>query len=194
MKKGPHKHEDEEIVLDAESGEEIVAEESDLSANQLKHKLKVLREELKQTQKERDENLAGWQRAKADLVNFRRMVDEDKARDAARAKGALARAVIPGLDSFESGMTGQHWDDLNAEWRDGITSIYSQMLKGLAKEGFEAFGVVGDAFDPTFHECLSVVPPDEKHPEGTIVQVVQRGYSLGDEVIRPAKVIVAQSH
>ena len=194
MKKGPTRHSDEDVVLDADSGEEIVAEDTELSSNQLKTKLKELREQLKSVQKERDDNLAGWQRAKADLVNFKRMVEEDKVRDAARIKSTLARTMIEGLDSFENAMKGPHWKDMHEEWRDGVSNIYNQIMNGLSREGFMAFGSEGDTFDPSRHECLSVIAASDTHPEGIIVQVLQRGYLLGDEVVRPAKVIVAQSH
>jgi molecular chaperone GrpE len=195
MKRVPHKHDDDEhIVLDADSGEEVLPEESELAEGQIREKMKQIRSELLEARKERDEHLAGWQRAKADLVNYRRMAEEDRVRDTQRAKGALARALIPGLDSFESAMASPQWKETSEEWRQGIERIHAQIRKALTDEGFTSFGAPGEVFDPAKHECMNIVLPTDTHPEDTVVQVLQRGYTLGDEVIRPAKVIVAQNH
>jgi molecular chaperone GrpE (heat shock protein) len=96
--------ENEDISIDYETGEEIELEEDEVSNTALKSKLKQLRKELLQAQKERDENLAGWQRSKADLINFRKNVEEDKKRDMLRAKGSIIQSIIPALDSFSSAM------------------------------------------------------------------------------------------
>jgi molecular chaperone GrpE len=184
--------ENEEILIDADSGDEVELEEEEVANSSLKGKLKDLRTKLKETQKERDENLAGWQRAKADLANFRRIAEEDAARNGARAKGDVVKAVVPALDSFDSAMADSSWSDVDTKWREGVERIANQFHQALEKEGLTSFGAVGDAFDPEVHECMSVAPTDDKKQDHTIVQVLQRGHKLGTELIRPAKVVVAQ--
>lgn len=193
MKRASHNHNDDEhIVLDADSNEEVVAEEAELADVHLREKMKQLRAELTQARTERDEHLAGWQRAKADLVNYRRMVTEEKERDMLRAKGAVVRSLIPALDSFENAIASESWKSANAEWREGVERIRTQIVKALSEEGLVLFGEPGEAFDPTRHECVSVVTTDVPENDHVVEHVLQRGYALRDEVIRPAKVVVAQ--
>jgi len=192
MQKRPQPQADDEVVIDAESGEEVVAEETELAAASLQKKLKELRKELKEVRQERELNLAGWQRSKADLVNFRRAVEDERARDTHRVQAKFARALIPALDSFESAMQADSWQDVNEEWRQGVLRIRDQLTKGLAAEGLTAFGEPGEAFDPNLHECMSVVPANAPKDDHTIAAVLMLGYKIGNEIVRPAKVVVAQ--
>jgi molecular chaperone GrpE len=182
----------DEFEIDADTGEELLAEDSELSLGALKAKLKLLRAELLKAQRERDENLAGWQRAKADIVNFRRNVEEDRARDGARQKGKVIRSIIPVLDSFESAVADQSWKEVSDHWREGVERIRNQLASALEREGLTAYGAIGERFDPMFHECMSVQPTEDERLDDTIALVLQNGYRIGDEVIRPAKVTVSQ--
>ncbi len=184
--------ENEDISIDIETGDEIEMEEEEVSNGALKAKIKALRNELKQTQKERDEHLAGWQRAKADLVNFRKTAEEDKVRNEARAKGSLIRSILPALDTFASAMQEKKWQDVDMSWREGVERIANQLHKALASEGLQTFGEVGEVFDPSQHECISTTPTEDEKKDHTIAQVFQKGYSVHGELIRPAKVVVAQ--
>lgn len=184
--------ENEEISIDIETGDEIEIEESEVSNASLKVKMKTLRDELKATQKERDDNLTGWQRAKADLVNFRKTVEADRKRDELRAKGALVQALLPALDTFESAMRDASWQRVDESWREGVLRIHTQLHRALEAEGLIAFGSVGEKFDPTKHECVSTVATDDPKEDHTIAEVFQQGYGFNDEMVRPAKVVVAQ--
>lgn len=192
--KAPKKHDEEtEVVLDAESGEEVVAEDTELSAAGLQGKLKKLRAELAATKAECQENLTGWQRAKADLANFRRMAEEDKERDGVRARAKLVRELIPGLDAFDAAMADPKWQIVDDGWREGVERVAAQFHKALEKEGLAVYGAEGDVFDPTLHECMSMQPCEEEAQDHTIAQVLQKGYKIGGEVVRAAKVVVYQS-
>ncbi|HCC05664.1 TPA: nucleotide exchange factor GrpE [Patescibacteria group bacterium] len=184
--------ENEEISIDLESGDEIVPEEEEVSNSALKAKLKELRKELLATQKERDENLAGWQRAKADLVNYRKNVNEDAMRDKRRAKASVIASILPAVDSFTSAMDDPSWKDVDANWRNGVERIASQLTQALASVGLTAFGKVGEPFNPSIHECMSIVPTSVEKEDHTIAQVLQQGYMIEQELVRPAKVVVAQ--
>lgn len=184
--------ENEEISIDLDSGDEIVPEEGEVSNSALKSKLKELRKELHATQKERDENLAGWQRAKADLVNFRKNVNEDAVRDKRRAKASVLASVIPVVDSFTSAMEDESWKEVDANWRKGVEGIAHQLTQALASEGVTQFGAIGEPFNPSIHECMSIVPTKSKKEDHTIAQVLQKGYMIEQELVRPAKVVVAQ--
>jgi molecular chaperone GrpE len=181
-----------DIEIDADTGDDIVAEESELSVASLKAKLKQLRTELTKAKEERNENLTGWQRAKADLVNFRRNVEEDRFRDSARQKGKIIQSILPTLDSFESATADKSWQDVDPHWREGVERIRNQLTSSLEKDGLTTFGAIGEPFDPSMHECMSVTATDDEAQDNIIVQVLQKGYRIGNEVIRPAKVIVYQ--
>jgi molecular chaperone GrpE len=194
MRKAPRKkHDDDDIVQDPDLDEAIVVEEDESAAHGLQGAVKKLRSELAKVRKERDDNLAGWQRSRADLVNFRRMVEEDRAREAARAKAELLRSLIAVMDSFEGAMSSPTWEAVDKEWREGVERIHGQLAKVFASQDVVGFAVEGDPFDPTLHECMSVVATDDPAKDHTLAQVFQRGYRIGEEVVRPAKVVVAQT-
>ena len=189
MQKGA---ENEEISIDIDTGDEIEMEGEEVTNAALKGKLKALRSELKQAHKERDENLAGWQRSKADLVNFRKTVEEDRVKNLSRAKGELIEKIIPGLDTFDAAMQDASWGDVEKSWREGVERIAKQLHKALESEGLESFGIIGEEFNPVMHECMSIAPTDKKKEDNTIMQVLQQGYRINNELVRPAKVVVAQ--
>ena len=193
MKTAPHKKNDaEEVVVHSDSDSEFIIDDAEASEVSCEAKLKKLRDELAEARKERDEHLAGWQRAKADLVNYRRVITEDKVRDMLRAKGAVVRSIIPALDSFETAIASESWKSASVEWREGVERIRNQLVKALGDEGLVLFGEAGEPFNPTHHECVSVVATDVPEKDHVVEHVLQRGYALEDEIIRPAKVIVAQ--
>lgn len=182
----------EEISIDLDTGDEIEMEEEEVTNVALKDKLKEIRSELKTVQKERDENLEGWQRSKADLANFRRTVAENSLRNEARVKASIIEKLLPGLDAFDTAMQNKNWSLVDKKWREGVERIAGQLHKVLESEGLKSFGTVGEEFDPTKHECMSIAPTDKKKEDHTIIQVLQQGYTIQDELVRPAKVVVAQ--
>jgi molecular chaperone GrpE len=192
MQKRGNKRHDDESAIDADTIDEVVAEESVEVEQSMQGKLKKLRDELQACNTERQENLTGWQRAKADLVNLRRSSDEDVQKARARGSSSLASEILPALDSFESAMQGAGWQDVDETWRTGVERIHSQLCGALTRAGLVAYGEAGDTFDPALHECMSVQPTDDKKQDETLAQVLQRGYRLSNEVVRPAKVVVYQ--
>jgi len=189
MKKGA---ENEEISIDIDTGEEVEMEQEEVTNSALKGKLKKLRDELKEAKKERDENLAGWQRSKADLVNYRKNVGNEAQRNNLRAKGAIVKSIIPAIDSFDTAMNDKSWNDVEKSWKEGIERIANQFHKALELEGLESFGKEGDEFNPEIHECMSVAETNKKKDDHKIIQVLQRGYKIDTELVRPAKVVVSQ--
>jgi molecular chaperone GrpE len=184
--------EDENVSIDIETGEEIELEEDEVMNSSLKLKLKKLRDELTKTKKERDENLAGWQRAKADLVNLRKNNEREKEINAIRSKAKIIKSILPAIDAFETAMKDVSWKDVDEGWRSGVERIASQLTNALKLEGVEMFGEVDDEFNPEIHECMSVTETKEKEKDHEISEVFQKGYRFGKELIRPAKVMILQ--
>ncbi len=184
--------ENEDISIDIDTGEEIELEQEEVTNSALKTKMKKLREELAEAKKERDENLAGWQRSKADLVNFRKKSEKDIQKRITRAKSEVIREVLSGLDTFDAAMNDKSWMDVDEKWREGVERIATQLHTALNSEGLESFGEIGDDFSPEIHECMSVEETKKKNEDNKIKQVLQRGYKIKDELVRPAKVIIYQ--
>jgi molecular chaperone GrpE len=83
-----------------------------------------------------------------------------------------------------------HWDKIDKDWQNGITSIYQQLLSGLEKSGIEKINEIEIPFDPNIHQSISVVVTDDEKKDHTVEKVLQVGYRIGDRVIRPAKVTI----
>lgn len=152
-------------------------------------KLKKVREELVTAQKERNENLDGWQRAKADLVNFRREAMQSTDRAVARTKEGMIEDIIPVLDSFDMAMGGSSWEAVDSNWRHGVEQIRNQLLEVLTRNNVERYGAIGDVFNHAIHEAIQEVEEAEGE-SGIVVRVGRAGYKSGDRIIRPAQVIV----
>ncbi len=134
------------------------------------------------------ERLEDLRRLQAEFVNYRRRVDRDRARDRDVAVGGALEAMLPVLDDIHSAR--EHGDLTEGPF----ASITEKLQSVLAKVGAELFGAVGEVFDPTLHEALMHLP-DAELPEGatetTIVQVIQPGFRVGERLVRPARVAVA---
>lgn len=142
---------------------------------------------LADVEAERDQYLADLQRVAADFDNYRKRVAREKEALVARAHAALVEAVLPVVDDLERALEAASLHE-EAKLEDGVRLVHRQLLDVLAKEGLEEIPT-GGLFDPHVHEAMAAIPAEAE--EGTILEVVQRGYMLGDRVLRPARVIVA---
>jgi molecular chaperone GrpE len=144
---------------------------------------------LAELEAQRDEYLAGWQRTQADFENYRKRALRDQQAFAARASERLVGKLLPVLDDLERAIeAAEHHEE--AKVIEGVEMTKSALAAALASEGVEEIPADG-LFDPHVHEAL-LTQPVEGVETGVIVQVVQRGYRLGDVVLRPARVIVAE--
>lgn len=153
--------------------------------------VKKLREELKAVRKEKEEYLTGWQRAKADYVNLNKELDLARINISIITREKMVDKLLPALDSFEMAFGNkEHWGTLDKEWRMGIESIHSQLIKGLENSGIEKIDQVEVPFDPSIHQSISMVKTDNEKKDHTVEKVLQVGYKIGERVIRPAKVTI----
>jgi molecular chaperone GrpE len=144
---------------------------------------------LAEAEAKRDEYLAGWQRTQADFDNYRKRAAREQQLFAARAAERLVGKLLPVLDDLERAIEAAEQHE-EAKVIEGVDMTKSALAAALASEGLTEIPAEG-AFDPHVHEALLAQPAEGVEP-GTIVQVVQRGYKLGDVVLRPARVIVAE--
>jgi molecular chaperone GrpE len=145
--------------------------------------------ELEAAEAKRDEYLADLQRLAADFDNYRKRALRDQQAFVARAAERLVAKLLPVLDDLERALeAAEHHEE--AKVVAGVAMTKSALAAALASEGLEEIVAEG-VFDPHVHEAL-LAQPVEGVEAGSIVQVVQRGYRLGDAVLRPARVIVAE--
>jgi molecular chaperone GrpE len=133
-----------------------------------------------------------WLRAVAELDNVRKRAKRDV--DVAQTRGIarLARELLPALDNFERALAAAEAQPENRDHHltDGIRLVQTELLGALARVGIEPDSPKGERFDPHRHEAVAQQPVDGAEP-GTIVEVYSAGYRHGDDVLRPAKVVVA---
>jgi molecular chaperone GrpE len=142
-----------------------------------------------EVERERDEYLDALQRLKAEFDNYRKRTENERAAQAARAGEAIVKELLPVLDDLERALvSAEHHEE--AQLEDGVRLVHRALAEVLTRAGLAEIDTVG-AFDPHVHEALLAQPADAAEP-GTVVQVVQKGYLLGDRVLRPARVVVAE--
>ncbi len=178
--------ESEDFPTDYEAVDEDIAFDDEVG---VKDKLKKLRNELKVCQKESMENLTGWQRAQADYANLKRESAEENQKAAMRAKAAFLEEMLPALDSFDMAFSNKEaWEKVDANWRTGVEYIYSQLMSSLESTGVKVIGEAGVPFDPSIHQSVESIPTDDQTKDHTIETVIQKGYKIGNAVVRPARV------
>ncbi len=156
-----------------------------------KEKLKKLRDELKQSQSESRDHLTALQRSRADYVNLKKELDE--VRDTVKSKTTekVIMEFLPVLDSFDMAMGNTDaWNAVDANWRVGVEYIYNQLKTALENQGVSAIDTVGSEFDPNLHEPMKTEDTDDATLDHKVKQIIQKGYKMGDRVIRPARVVV----
>jgi molecular chaperone GrpE len=149
---------------------------------------------LADTQRERDEYLELAKRAQADFENYRKRMTAEVQAAGARGKGELLREVVPVLDDLERAIQAAGLDpegDSEDGLAHGVLLVFRSLRDSLGRNGVEAVDPKGERFDPTSQEALSTVAADGVE-SGVVVEVLQKGYKLGDQLIRPARVVVSE--
>jgi molecular chaperone GrpE len=147
-----------------------------------------LEEKLAEVERERDEYLNDLKRVAADFENYRKRVARDQEGLVARAHERLVKELLPVLDDLERALeaAAQHEE---AELEEGVRLVHRELMEALAREGLVEVETDGQ-FDPHVHEALLSQPSEQE--DGSVVEVLQKGYRLGDRVLRPARVVVSQ--
>jgi molecular chaperone GrpE len=134
---------------------------------------------------------ADLQRVQADFINFRRRSEEEKLRAIQAGKEQAVLTLLPVLDNIERAIAHEPADIKDHAWVKGVSSIALQLEMQLASIGLKKIGVEGEAFDPNQHEAVSM--NEEATGEHEVVAaVLQPGYQLGEQIIRPAMVNVTK--
>jgi molecular chaperone GrpE len=168
----------------AQAPENEKAEENKESAE-----LQAVREELSNLKKEYDELKDIYLRTLAEYDNYRKRTLKEKDALYLDAKAEVLKNFLPVADNFQRALSASANEDLDS-YKQGMGMIINQFLKALSDEGLTEFGNVGDSFDPNIHNCV-MHEENEELGENVISEVFQKGYMLGDRVVRAAVVKVA---
>jgi molecular chaperone GrpE len=146
--------------------------------------------------RERDEYLELAQRTKADFENYRRRMAAEVQAASVRGKAELAAGLIGVVDNLEralavAGIEPGAEKAPGEPLAEGFFLTYRELRAVLERAGIESFDPAGERFDPAWHEALQKLPVEGTEP-GTVVEVTQRGYRLGEQLIRPARVVVSE--
>jgi molecular chaperone GrpE len=147
----------------------------------------ALEERLAQLEAERDEHLNDLKRVAADFENYRKRVARDQESLVARAHERLVKELLPVVDDLERALAAAEEHE-EAKLEEGVRLVHQELQAALKREGLAEIETNG-RFDPHVHEALLSQPSDME--EGSVLEVVQKGYKLGDRVVRPARVVVA---
>jgi molecular chaperone GrpE len=175
-----------QVAVESADADSLAAEEQ---LDNHDHPVELDLEELIARAEKADEYLDLAQRTQADFENYRKRTARDAANAQTRGISKLARELLPAIDNLERAMAAA--DSTTAgELASGIKLVHDEVLAALGRAGIEPFSPAGEQFDPQHHEAVAQIPSPECEP-GTVLEVYQRGYRLGDAVLRPARVSVA---
>ena len=155
--------------------------------------IKKLRQKIKIAEEKSQEYLTGWQKERADSVNLRKRLEEEKREHTKFAKEDIATKLISVLDSFDSAFKNKEaWEKVDENWRKGVEYIHAQLINVLANHGVSIISPLGEKFDPQRDEAVENVPTRDKKEDDKILEVVSVGYKLQDKIIRAPKVKVGE--
>jgi len=192
------------LLADSQLKETIMAKEQEVTEEP--------NEELKQEETSQDEAQASdesqqagedWEkkyhesndkfvRLYSEFENFRRRTAKEKLELIGSASGDLVKELLPVLDDMERAIASNKTAEDIDTVKQGFELVYNKFLKTLQSKGLEAADVVGDTFDAEIHEAIAKIPAPEKKLKGKVVDVVEKGYSMNEKVLRYSKVVVGE--
>jgi len=146
-------------------------------------------DELLKLTAQRDEYLSLAQRTQADFENYKKRIAREATQAVQRGVGKLAKELLPALDNLDRAIAAAPAGDPLLE---GVRLVRSEISAALARVGVESFSPLGEQFDPSLHEAVATMQqPEGGAASGTVAEVYQDGYRLGEAILRPARVVVA---
>jgi molecular chaperone GrpE len=151
----------------------------------------AMQRDLEQARTKAAENLDGWQRERADFLNYKKRIDRDNAQVYQNALVSILKKYLVILDDLDRALKNPPTQGEGGLWAKGVELIEHKLLNAIEAEGVKRMEAGDGTFDPNRHEAISYEDnPD--HQSGQIIEVVQPGYLIGDRVLRPALVRVAR--
>ncbi len=173
-----------EPELPAEATEAVAPQEETVD------EITALKQQLEETRARESEYLDGWRRARAELANARKRFEREQEQAYTNAKAYLLARLLPIVDDFERAFATLPDNLSGLTWIGGVLLIQRKLQLLLEQEGVTPIEAEGQPFDPALHQAVTHEPSDSV-PEGHIIGELQRGYRLGDQVLRPTMVRVS---
>jgi molecular chaperone GrpE len=148
--------------------------------------IETLQKMLAEEKARADANLAGWQRAQADFINYKRRSEQEKEDTAKFANAAIIDSLLPVLDDLDRAFSAIPAHLAKMSWVSGIKLIERKIWTNLEAQGLSQIKALGEPFDPNYHQAIR----QDKGKEGVVIEELQKGYTLYDRVIRPTMVVV----
>ena len=179
----------EEIIIEEEQESGAVA---GAEAEESGHETPLsLEEQLAAAQAEAARNLDGWMRAQAEFANARKRLEKQRAEAYVNSTADLAARLLPVLDDFERALENVPPEIAGRSWLEGIVLVQRKLAGILESFNVTPIDAVGQPFDPNFHEALSQEAADD-FESGHVTRELQKGYKIGNRVLRPSLVYVAE--
>jgi len=176
------------MVKKIDSEEQENQSEAELDETAVPTDVASLQQALAEEKATAQKHLAGWQRAQADLVNYRKHAEQERLESIKFVNTALVLNLLLVLDDFERAFTSLPPELADSTWVEGVRLVQRELWASLESQGLAGIDALGEPFDPTLHEAMMQVEGEE----GKVVEELQKGYKLYERVIRPARVAVGK--
>lgn len=176
---------DDDVKIEAENTGQIEMFDDADNEKQINEKFVRIREDLIKCRKEKQEYMDGWQRAKADYVNLLKRIETDIKTSELRSRIKAVEFFLPVFDALERARE-------HGEIPDGFQAIAKQLEGAFASLGLEEISAKGEIFNPNIHDAIGQDIVEKAEMDNIVTAVLEKGWKIGEEIIRPAKVRVAQ--
>lgn len=173
------------------SGDSLEKETSTALEEQFIAENAALRAELDQALEKAKENMDGWQRERADFMNYKRRIEREQSMLKENLAGEILKKYLVVLDDLELALKARPMEGEAAAWAEGVELVYRKLVGILESEGVKRIPAESEKFDPTRHEAITH-EDSPNHESDDIIEVVRQGYTIADRVLRPALVRVAR--
>jgi molecular chaperone GrpE len=180
-------------LIDVEEGESVSAEDMETAAQSGEATPAAsddsLEAQLISARQQAGEYLEGWQRARAEFANYKKRVERELQENREMAMGIALKGLLPIIDDFDRALTNVPADIQEHPWVGGVSMVQRKFARMLEDNGVVIFDPLGEMFDPARHEAIGT-DDDSDAPSGQVTATMQKGYTIGEHVLRPALVRV----
>lgn len=192
MKNNDNKHHDEEVREDAIPEVEGVQVADNLEEEESETELNIAENQIADLCQQLDKEKKEYMYLMAEFDNFRKRTLKEKSELIKNAGENVLKGLLPIVDDFERGLKATEDASDAVAVRDGMVLIYNKLIKYLEQNGVKAIDSAGADFDTNLHEAISVIPVPDESQKGKVLDTVEKGYTINDKLLRPAKVVVGQ--
>jgi molecular chaperone GrpE len=171
--------------------DEVEEKKEEAQTAELPDDVAVLKQALEQERAKSTEYLDNWRRAAADFSNYKKRAEKDAGEMTKFANGVLIARLLPVLDDFDRAFATVPDNLRDLTWIDGMMLIARKMNAILEAEGLKPIEALNKPFDPNLHEAV-IHEETDRHEDGTVIAELQKGYKLGERILRPTMVKVAK--